>query len=150
LPCRNSGPWAGAAVIPTARAKAGEFRKLQKAGKGPSGIATLGLVSCPSTDFRELIVSAKAQGARLGKEPKKGEAYFVWERVDLLALQDRIDAKDKAKLKGGQYKRYILVICTDEMFLEATKVERWLTGATFRARRIRDVVLGLSYEPAQK
>jgi len=53
-------------------------------------------------------------------------------------------------LKGGPYKRYTLVIHTDEMFLEATKVEQWLTMATFRARRITDVALGLSYEPAQK
>ena len=54
------------------------------------------------------------------------------------------------KLKGGPYKRYTLVIHTDEMFLEATKVQQWLTMATFRARRITDVALGLSYEPAQK
>lgn len=86
-----------------------------------------------------------------GKEPTKGEAYFVWDRADLLgALQARIDDKDRAKLKGGPYERYILVVYTDEMFLSAPQVEQWLTGATFRANRITDVLLGLSYDPAQK
>jgi hypothetical protein len=112
-----------------------------------TGIEVTELVHRPTLER-----SLKAQKHRaLGKEPKQGEAYFVWERADLLvALQDRIDAKDRGKLKGGPYRRYILVIHTDEMFLEATKLEQWLTGATFRARRITDVVLGLSYDPAQK
>lgn len=86
-----------------------------------------------------------------GKEPDKAEAYFVWDRDDLLgALQDRIDSKDQAKLKGGPYERYILVVCTDEMFLSAPQVELWLAGAKFRADRITDVLLGLSYDPAQQ
>ena len=41
----------------------------------------------------------------------------------LLALKARINAKDRAEPKGGSYTRYILVIHTDEMFLEAAKVE---------------------------
>jgi hypothetical protein len=112
-----------------------------------TGIEVTELVHRPTLER-----SLKAQKHRaLGKEPEKGEAYFIWEQADLLvALQDRIDAKDKGNLKGGPYKRYILVIHTDETFLEATKVEQWLTGTTFRARRITDVVLGLSYEPARK
>lgn len=86
-----------------------------------------------------------------GKEPHKAEAYFVWDRADLLgALQARIDAKDRAILKGGPYERYILVVYTDEMFLSASQVEQWLKGATFRADRITDVLLGLSYDPAQQ
>ncbi|MGY2938848.1 hypothetical protein ACVWZ6_008450 [Bradyrhizobium sp. GM6.1] len=83
-----------------------------------------------------------------GIEPGKPEAYFVWQQTDLFqALQQRIDQKDQSKLKGGPYERYILVIATDEMFLDASKVEKWLTGATFRSKQITDVLLGLSHEP---
>ena len=94
--------------------------------------------------------SLKAQKERaLGKEPHKGEAYFAWEQADLLlALQSRISAKDKAKLKGGPYNVYILVIHTDEMFLEV--LPRFGVGfrtQTFTADRISDVVLGLAYGP---
>jgi hypothetical protein len=84
----------------------------------------------------------------LGTEPSKPEAFFVWKRDDLInALQQRIDDKDRAKLKGGPYERYILVIPTDEMFLEAPQVEQWLADAAFRSKRITDVLLGLSHDP---
>jgi hypothetical protein len=53
------------------------------------------------------------------------------------------------KLKGG-YARYILVVHTDETFLELTRVEQWLTGVTFPTNRITDVLLGLSYDPGQR
>jgi hypothetical protein len=86
-----------------------------------------------------------------GTEPNKPEAYFVWQQADLMdAIQERIDQKDRAKLKGGPYQRYILVIPTDEMFLEASQVEKWLSSATFQADRISDVLLGLAYEPESK
>jgi hypothetical protein len=94
--------------------------------------------------------SLKAQRERAeGREPQKPEAYFVWDRDELLrALQSRISAKD-VEPKGGPYSRYILVIHTDEMFLEAAKVEHWLTDATFPTKRITDVLLGLSYDPGR-
>jgi hypothetical protein len=84
-----------------------------------------------------------------GSEPEKPEAYYAWDRADLLcALQERIEVKDAAQLKGGPYKRYILVIHTDEFFLNSGIVGQFLKGATFRARKITDVILGLSWEPA--
>lgn len=84
-----------------------------------------------------------------GREPEKREAYFVWSRTDLLsAIQERIGVKDAMRLKGGPYERYVLVIHTDEFFLDSTTVRQFLKGATFRARLITDVILGLSYEPA--
>ena len=43
--------------------------------------------------------------------------------------------------------RYILV-GTDELTLIRHTVEAFLAGATFRARMIGDVVLGLSYHPS--
>jgi hypothetical protein len=76
--------------------------------------------------------------------PRKDREEFI------RALQERIDAKDQAKLKGGPYSRYILVVHTDEMFLAATQIEQWLAGAAFRASRITDILLGLSYDPANK
>lgn len=86
-----------------------------------------------------------------GMEPNKPEAYFVWQQADLIhALQERIDQKDRAKLKGGPYQRYILVVPTDEMFLDASQVKKWLSSATFQADRISDVLLGLAYEPESK
>ena len=96
--------------------------------------------------------SLKAQKERAeGREPQKPEAYFVWDRAEQLrALQDRISAKDRVEPKGGPYSRYILVIHTDETFLEAAKVEQWLIGATFPTNRITDVLLGLSYDPGQR
>ena len=84
-----------------------------------------------------------------GREPDKPEAYFVWNRTDLLrALQERIEVKDAIRLKGGPYERYVLVIHTDEFFLDSATVRRFLKGATFRAHLITDVILGLSHEPA--
>jgi hypothetical protein len=84
-----------------------------------------------------------------GREPERPEAYFVWDRVDLLAaLQRLLDDKDRPKLKGGPYSRYILVIHTDEFFLDRDNVGRFLQGAAFRANFITDAFLGLSYHPA--
>ena len=83
-----------------------------------------------------------------GREPEKPEAYYVWDRADLLrALQERINVKDTAGLKGGPYERYVLVMHTDEFFLDSATVGKFLEGAKFRTRLITDVVIGLSYEP---
>jgi len=95
-----------------------------------------------------LARSVKALKERAaGGEPKKPEAYFEWTRTDLLrALQERVYAKDVLRLKGGPYERYVLVIYTDELVLDGTTVDRFLKGATFHARSITDVVVGVSYE----
>jgi hypothetical protein len=110
----------------------------------PTGIEVTELVHQPTLERSLKALKQRASG----KEPSKEEAYFVWERSDLLCdLQDRIDKKDQAKLKGGPYKRYILIILTNEMFLETEKVEQWLAGSTFQAKNVTDVLLGLSYDP---
>jgi hypothetical protein len=113
----------------------------------PAGIEVTELVH-----QKTLERSIKAQRQQEeGREPEKAEAYFVWNRAELLrALQTRINAKDQTKPKGGPYTRYILVVHTDEAFLGAGEVEQWLTGATFLTNRISDVLLGLSYNPAQR
>ena len=64
------------------------------------------------------------------------------------AIQERIEVKDAVRYKDGPYDRYVLVIHTDEFFLDSATVRQFLKGATFRARLINDVIVGLSYEPA--
>ena len=83
-----------------------------------------------------------------GIEPKHPEADFVWGRATLIAaIQRLIDNKDAAKLKGGPYERYVLVVHTDQSFLGRGAVSQFLQGATFRAQLISDMFIGLSYEP---
>jgi hypothetical protein len=86
-----------------------------------------------------------------GKEPDRPEVHFLWGRDDLLAaLRERLAVKDGRAPKGGPYERYILVMVTDELFLDSDRVERFLQGATFRVAFITDAFLGLSYHPAFK
>jgi hypothetical protein len=90
--------------------------------------------------------SIKASRERAaGREPKRPEAFFAWDRSNLLsALQDRIDGKQKG-WKGGPYQRRVLVMCTDEFFLDRVSVDGFLQGATFRTEFFNDAFLGLSY-----
>jgi hypothetical protein len=79
------------------------------------------------------------------------EVHFVWDKQTLCTeLQARIARKDRgaANAKGGPYERYILVMYTDELFLDRFSVERFLEGASFRAAYITDALLGLSYDPS--
>ena len=94
----------------------------------------------------------------VGKNPKKPEAYFLWTQACLLAaLQGIIDDKDQdaARMKGGPYTRYMLVIETEERYmlvnetevlLNRNAVREFLPDACFRATRITDAFLSLSYE----
>jgi hypothetical protein len=84
-----------------------------------------------------------------GREPKIPEASYVWERADLLqAIQNLIKRKDLVDYKGSTYQRHVLIIHTDEAYLNRSNVEQFLKGSDFRARSLNDVVLGLSYHPA--
>jgi hypothetical protein len=85
-----------------------------------------------------------------GNEPKKPEAFFVWDQETLIAkVQECISAKDEPhRVGGGPFERYILVIVADEMYLDRTSVAGFLAGAEFHARRITDALLGLSYHPS--
>jgi hypothetical protein len=113
----------------------------------PAGIEVTELVHEQTLKRAMRARNERAQG----RVPKRSEAYYVWDQAALIgALQSRIDVKDRAEPKGGPYGRYILVIHTDEMFLEARKVTEWLAGNTFRANLITDVLFGLSYDPAEK
>ena len=96
----------------------------------------------------ERSIKAVRQRSR-GEEPQKPEAYFIWGRDDLVAaLQAMLVVKSRAKLKRP-YERYVLVIHTDEFFLDSGNVERFLKGANFNTSLITHAFLGLSYEPGK-
>jgi hypothetical protein len=106
-----------------------------------SGVEVTELVHRPTL---ERSIKAVRQRSR-GVDPERAEAYFVWEREDLVKeLQARLDEKDNATLKGSGYERYVLVILTDEFFLDRESVEVFLQGASFNAKRITDAFFGLS------
>jgi hypothetical protein len=110
-----------------------------------SGIEVTELVHQPTL---ERSIKAVRQRSR-GEEPQKPEAYFDWDRDDLIAaLQELLDVKNSAKLKRS-YERYVLVIHTDEFFLDSGNVERFLKGASFNTTLITHAFLGLSYEPGK-
>jgi hypothetical protein len=110
-----------------------------------SGIEVTELVHRPAL---ERSIKAVRQRAR-GEIPQKPEAYFVWDRDDLIAaLQALLDVKNAVKLKRS-YERYVLVIHTDEFLLDSGKAERFLKGASFNTCLITHAFLGLSYEPGK-
>lgn len=87
---------------------------------------------------------ALAQTKRTGQE-----LHFPWGKEDLCReLQARITRKDRPEnVKGGPYQRYILVIFTDEFFIDRAKVESLVADVSFHATFITDVFLGLSHDP---
>jgi hypothetical protein len=93
---------------------------------------------------------ARAQSMKaIKQQPEKPEAYYLWDRDDVLrAIQELIEVKDAKRYKGGPYQRFVLVICTDEFVLNSATMHQFLDGATFRTRVFTDVVVGSSYEPA--
>jgi hypothetical protein len=110
-----------------------------------SGIEVTELVHRPTL---ERSIKAVRQRSR-GEEPKKPEAYFIWDRDHLVeALQELLDVKN-SKLPNRSYERYVLVIHTAEYLLDSGTVERLLQGARFNSGLITRAFLGLSYEPGK-
>lgn len=107
-----------------------------------SGVEVTELVHRPTLER-----SIKAvRGRSRGEEPQKPEAYFVWNRDDLIAaLQKMLDAKNSKKPKRS-YERYVLVIHTAEYLLDSENVGRFLKGASFNTSLITHAFFGLSYE----
>ncbi|HEV2559794.1 MAG TPA: hypothetical protein VGU45_14310 [Microvirga sp.] len=113
------------------------------------GIEVTELLHRPALERSIRAVRAREEGRE--PDPNAREAYFTWEREDVLeALQGLIDRKDQAETKGGPYSRYILVIVTDEFVLDQHTVAQFLDGATFNATYITDVLFGLSYHPSSE
>jgi hypothetical protein len=96
----------------------------------------------------ERSIKAVRQRSR-GEEPQKPEAYFDWDRDDLIAaLENILLLKNSAKPRLS-YERYVLVIHTGEYLLDSDRVKRFLKGATFSTSLITHAFLGLSYEPGK-
>ena len=115
-----------------------------------SGIEVTELLHQPT--YKRSLKAIKQREA--GRVPERSEAYFTWPRDYFLeAIQARIDKK-AAKVKGGSYKRYVLVIVTGEMYLYRDQVRELLGGAEFRSGVIiKEAYLGLDYhadDPATK
>lgn len=111
-----------------------------------SGVEVTELLHQPTLE-RSLKAMKERQA---GKQPRRSAAYFNWNRNDLLsALQSIIDRKDKGvrQLQARRYERYVLVIHTDEFFLNRDTTKGFLEGAVFRANFITEAFLGISYEP---
>jgi hypothetical protein len=107
-----------------------------------SGIEMTELVDRPT--LKRNIKAIRERAA--GKEPKRPEALFVWDRSSLLsALAARIDRKERS-WQGGPYQRHVLIMCTNEFFLDRVSVDHFLQGATFQTSFLTDVFLGLSYQ----
>jgi hypothetical protein len=142
-------------VLEAARVKIAQLRSREEKDQPPdceaflddqwSGIEVTELVDQPILE-QNLI--------RAGRERAAGRVLLSgvdreWGRDDLLeAIQSRIARKDAAKVKGGPYQRYVLVMVTAETFLARDYVDGFLKDAEFRARRFTHAYLGLDYHPA--
>jgi hypothetical protein len=111
------------------------------------GVEVTELLHRSSLEQSIQAIRAREEGREPG--PDAREVYFAWSRADLIeALQGLISRKDEAEPKGGPSAQHILVIVTDEFFLDRHTVEELLDGANFHAERITYVFLGLFYHPS--
>ncbi len=83
---------------------------------------------------------------------KKHEVYewAQWDKNKIVrALNERLNAKDRpAYIKGGPYATYIVIIHTDEPYLNATDVNNLLKDVLFEKRKlVNRAFLLLSYDP---
>ncbi|MCX5848074.1 MAG: hypothetical protein NTW65_01300 [Deltaproteobacteria bacterium] len=79
--------------------------------------------------------------------------WAEWDRPKIIrAIDERLKAKDiPAKIKGGPYANYIIIIHTDEPYLNETYVNSLLRNINFEKRKlINRAFLLLSYDPKVK
>jgi hypothetical protein len=86
------------------------------------------------------------------KHYRRGQTYdwASWDKQKLVAqVRARLDAKDiPAKVRGGPYARYVLLIHCDEPELSFDHVNTLLGGVTFGSTKlIDDAYLLFSYDP---
>ena len=76
--------------------------------------------------------------------------WFLWDQQAFAeAVQMIIATKegDVARWQGGPYGRRLLVVHTDEPYLDQERVSRYLQGQRFKTTCFSDAVLGLPYDP---
>jgi hypothetical protein len=109
----------------------------------PDCEATIGGIPC-GIEVTEFMHEPTHRTTMRGKPQ-----FFMWDKGDFLTeLGRRICRKDKAKLKGGPYGRYILIFVTDEFSLTHDLIKTFLDGARFETRLVTDIFFALSYDPA--
>ena len=86
---------------------------------------------------------------------KKKQVYewAEWDRTKLIdAINNRLDTKNiPDRIKGGPYASYILVIYTDEPFLNADYIKDLLKGYRFARRNLIDrAFLFIFFDPTYK
>ncbi len=76
--------------------------------------------------------------------------WAEWDREKIIkAITERLNSKDNPeRIKGGPYTTYVVIIHTDEPWLNANYVSDLLKGVRFRKRRLIDrAFLLLSFDP---
>jgi hypothetical protein len=79
--------------------------------------------------------------------------WAEWDQAKLIrAIQKRLSAKDSpANIKGGPYAVYVVIVHTDEPYLNKTFVTEQLSGICFEpAQLVSRAFLLLSYDPGVK
>jgi hypothetical protein len=98
-------------------------------------------------EFSAIEVTELVHKETLEKSIHGDFCYFVWDRSSLIeALQETISKKDRVSV-SLRYKRFILIIATDEFTLNETDVDKFIRGHKFCARSLTNVYFGLSYHP---
>jgi hypothetical protein len=95
-------------------------------------------------EITELVNRKAIEKTRLGRS-----VYAEWSDAALISdLSGSISRKDDpAKVKGGPYDRYILLIHTDEDGLLADRLQNVVGNRSFDTRMIDDVYVLISYDP---
>ena len=96
-------------------------------------------------EITELVDGPSIEAARLGQPYD----WKDWKGALLPALEKLVRRKDKPRsIKGGTYSQYVLVIFSDEPWLERDCLEHSLAQHTFDATQlITKAFLLLSYDP---
>jgi predicted nucleotidyltransferase len=128
-----------------------------------AGFAVERLVSCSDANLPP-DCTATVDGVRTGIEvtelvhqrtlarsiKSSKTMWFLWDqRAFIQEVQAIIAIKDGGapRWQHGPYARRLLVVHTDEPYLNHEMVQRFLQGARFRTSFFTDAVLGLPYDP---
>lgn len=79
--------------------------------------------------------------------------WFLWNQAAFIEeLQSIVTIKsaDGVRWQGGPYDRRMLVVHTDEPYLDEERVTQFLAGHQFKTSFFSEVVLGLPYSPFTK
>lgn len=97
-------------------------------------------------EITELVDPDSAAAARLGK----AYDWKDWRQALIPKLDEIIQEKDGANVRNGPYSEYVLLIHTDEPWLELNRIGQSLAEHVFpRTNLITKAYLLISYHPSQ-